>query len=421
MPPNCTVFAKSELFEKLHEQNLLSTIELQTKGSLFALITSTKKNVRRYFAEEKRTKAEEALIQLKDEGSYPYQNAPQGDIDKVERRVFDLCAINISRHLPSFSNGMDVDGRKLLLKMVREALSQNPSSVGKIIREVCRLPDDDAITFSRLLEDIPLKHLVNASRQVVDRLQFLDFFEAMVYLDPFERVVYERTELHKILSSNTWLFGEEYSNGTDDAKLERVLRKHVEILGRNELQPSISQADLDVMLEQIQQGREKTEISLERIPDLMLWKHYLERRPDEYEFLVIEIKRPGVSVGRKEIAQIEDYAKAIITTPLADKQRTTWVFAVISDTLDDHAEDRISQDGLPRYTILKKSAERYEIRAYPWSAIIQSARARHNHLREWLSHNVDLDKALESAQQVYDTYLPKPKLKVVGAKAQKRG
>src|SRR5262249_23508 len=154
-----------------------------------------------------------------------------------ERRVFDLCAVNISRHLPSFSEKMDVDGRKLLLRVVREALSQNPTSVGKIIREVCRLPEDAAKSFARLLDDLPLGNVVHLAKMVADRLHFLTLFEAVVHLDPFDRVIEERTQLQKLLEQNTWLFGEEYAAGTGDENLVAVLEKHIAILGRDHLQP----------------------------------------------------------------------------------------------------------------------------------------------------------------------------------------
>ncbi|NQT16019.1 MAG: hypothetical protein HQ582_24905 [Planctomycetes bacterium] len=165
------------------------------------------------------------------------------------------------------------------------------------------------------------------------------------------------------------------------------------------------------MLKEFNRDREKTPESLDRIPDLMLWRNFRERRPDEYEFLVIEIKRPGVAVGRKEIAQIEDYAKAVSSTPFADSKRTRWVFIVVSDKLDEHARDRASQAGLPPYTILKPADARYEVRAIPWSVIIRSARARHEHLREWLNHSVVLERAMENAREVYDDYLPPVKMK----------
>jgi len=407
-----TVFVRSELFEQLHEDNLLSNIEMSGDHERAAIVQKVRKKIRGYFRKLQQREADEAITRLKEEGSYPYGHEPKTEIDKVERQVFDLCAINVSRHLPNFTEGMDVHGRRLLLRMIQEALTQNPTSVGKIIREVCRLPEKDAQSFAKLLDDVPLSNVVHAARMVTERLNFLTFFEAIVYLNPFDRAIKERSELHRILAMNTWLFGEEYAVGTDDENLRAVLQQHVEILGRDHLQPELRDADLRELLKQFAKDRTKTPESLDRIPDLMLWRCFTERRPDEYEFLVIELKRPGVPVGREEIAQIEDYAKAVATTPFADFDRTNWVFVVVSDELDDRANDRAHQAGLPAFTILKRQEARYEVRAMPWNAIIRSARARHEHLRQWLNHSVAIEKAMEQATAAYEEYLPPTKLKI---------
>jgi hypothetical protein len=306
---------------------------------------------------------------------------------------------------------MDIDGRKLLLRVVREALSQNPTSVGKIIREVCRLPDRDAKAFAKLLDDVPLGNVVQLGTMVSTRIQFLKFFESIVYLDPFEEVIKERTQLHRILASNTWMFGEEYALGTDDENLMAILSKHVSILGRGQLQPDLQLGDIQQLISQFNLDRRKTPESLERVPDLMLWRRFVERRADEYEFLVIEIKRPGVSIGRTEIAQIEDYANAVVATPFADMSRTRWVFVVISDSLDEHALSRANQQGMPPYTIQLPARQNYEIRAMPWSHVIRSATSRHQHLQDWLNCSVTRERVFDLAEEAYAEFLPAPKLK----------
>jgi hypothetical protein len=246
---------------------------------------------------------------------------------------------------------------------------------------------------------------------VADRLHFLTLFEAIVHLDPFDRVVKERTELQKLLEQNTWLFGEEYAAGTGDENLAAVLEKHIEILGREHLQPQLHDQDLRKIITAFNKARSKTPESLSRIPDLMLWQKFVERRPEEYEFLVIEIKRPGVAIGRAQIAQIEDYAKAVVTTPFADTDRTRWVFILVSDDLDEHARDRTHQQGLPAYTIQKPIDGRYEIRVIPWSQLIRAARARHEHLQQWLDLSASRDKVLTLAEETYAEFLPTPKKK----------
>jgi Histidine kinase-, DNA gyrase B-, and HSP90-like ATPase len=406
---NFSVFASSDLFDQLHDQNLLTTVEITADSGRKEIINLVRKKVRRYFRRRLQSESDEALQRLREEGSYPYASDPRSDLDRVERRVFDLCAVNISRHLPSFSEKMDVDGRKLLLRVIREALSQNPTSVGKIIREVCRLPERDAKSLARLLDDVPLRHVVQLGTMVSERLQFLKFFEAIVHLDPFDRVVKERTQLHRILASNTWLFGEEYALGTDDENLASILAKHVGLLGRDHLQPELRDQDIQKLLSAFNRDRRKTPESLARIPDLMLWRRFVERRPDEYEFLVVELKRPGVPIGRKEIAQIEDYAKAVVTTPFADSERTQWVFVVVSDALDEHAMGRAHQQGMPAYTIQKPLDFRYEIRALPWSQLVRAAMARHNHLEKWLNYSVTRERVFELAEETYAEFLPPPK------------
>jgi hypothetical protein len=244
---------------------------------------------------------------------------------------------------------------------------------------------------------------------VGDRLKFLDLFEAIVYLNPFDQVVRERSQLHRVLAPNTWLLGEEYSLGTDDENLKAILEQHIAVLGRDHLHPDVADVDLAALIHAYNTTRTATPESLSRIPDLMLWRRFVERRPDEYEFLVIELKRPGVSIGRKEMEQIEDYASAVVTTPFADSERTKWVFVIVSDTLDTHANQRAHQNGLPPYTISRPLDGRYEIRAIPWSQLIRAAKARHKHLQDWLNLAVTRERVFELAERTYEEFLPLPK------------
>lgn len=415
-----SVFVRSPLFDLWHEQNSLSSAEMAADSGRREIIDRVWTKVRSYFRKRNQLRAHAALATLRDEGSYPYKGEPKTVIDKVERKVFDLCAININRHLPNFSEGMDPNGRRLLLRVVREAISQNPTSVGRIIREVCKLPEKEAHSFARLLEDVPLTNIVHLSSMVAERLRFLKLFEATVYLNPFEQVIKERTQLQKLLCMNTWLFGEEYALGTDDENLKTVLEKHVQILGREHLDPEVRDVDIQKWLTEYNKSKQKTPQSLDRIPDLMLWRRFQERRPDEYEFLVVEIKRPGVPIGRDEIKQIEDYADAVVKTPFPDSKRTRWVFVVVSDELDDYAEDRAHQSGMPAYTILSPTHRRYEIQARPWNQLIRSANARHDHLQKWLDYSVSNDRVFDLANETYAEFLPPEKVSVSGKPTAKK-
>ena len=113
-----------------------------------------------------------------------------------------FCTVKISENLPAFETGMERQGRKLLLEMIKEALASNPSSVGRIIREVLQLPHDDADRFALLLKDVPLSKVIGAAHMVKERLDRLLMLEAMVTLDPFDKVIEERTQLQHLLADN---------------------------------------------------------------------------------------------------------------------------------------------------------------------------------------------------------------------------
>lgn len=406
-----SVFATSPVFDQLHNENLLQTAESSTEKGRSELVKALRTHVRSYFARLRRKAGQKVIEGLKDEGSYPYRRPAKSDIDRIERQVFDLCALNIHRHLPTFRDGMDPSARKLMLRMVQEALAQSPSSVGKIIREVLKLPADDAKKFASLLEDVPLTRVVNASHLIARRLDFLNFFRAITMLEPFDRTIRERTELHRILVDNTWIFGEEYHLGTSDQGLRKVLEKHIAILGRDELDQSADAKLLATLMRQWNESRVGTNLSLDRIPDVMLYKRFTDRRADEYEFLVVEIKRPGVAIGNQEVQQLRSYAKAIVSTPWADQQRSKWVFIIISDGVSEDVEDLMFQAQLPPYTIFRHADGRYELQVIPWSVILQSAQGRHEHLREWLNHSVPLETALERTSTIYREFLPEKKRK----------
>lgn len=409
-----TVFVTCSAFDKLHQQNLLQTVESSTDKERVEMVRGLRAHIRGYFARERRKAAQTVIEDLKDEGSYPYRRAPKNDIDRIERQVFDLCALNISRHLPNFQEGMDPDGRKLLLRLIQEALSQSPSSVGKIIREVIKLPAADADRFSKLLDDVPLTNVVNAAHLIAQRLEFLSSFRAITMLDPFQRTIRERTELHRILASNTWLFGEEYHLGTSDQGFRAVLEKHISVLGRDQLAPEVDPTSLREAMNEWNQSRKGSSTSLDRVPDLMIYRRFTERRLDEYEFLVVEIKRPGIAIGDKEYRQLRDYARAVVQTPWADQEKSKWVFVIVSDSLDDDIDELAHQANLPPYTVYVHASGKYELRAMPWSVIIQNAEGRHERLREWLNHSVPIDVALARASSIYREYLPEGKAEIRG-------
>src|SRR6185437_9555819 len=81
-----------------------------------------------------------------------------------------------------------------------------------------------------LLQETTLSAIITAAKTVADRLKFITALESIVFDPETKNRLKERSQLHKILAENTWIFGEQYNLWASDKDLTRVLEKHRAIL-----------------------------------------------------------------------------------------------------------------------------------------------------------------------------------------------
>ena len=76
---------------------------------------------------------------------------------------------------------------------------------------------------------------------------------------------------------------------------------------------------------------------LTRIPDICLFQQICPSY-ENFEHLVIELKRPTLTLTLKELDQIRDYALTVADNPMFDKTRTKWHFILLGQDLDQRVE-----------------------------------------------------------------------------------
>jgi hypothetical protein len=191
------------------------------------------------------------------------------------------------------------------------------------------------------------------------------------------------------VAENTWIFGEEFSLSVDDKSLTEVLKKHLASLGVS-----------GVVDEPVKRIDGKT-----GIVDLMLTRSVPCHRENELEHLIIELKRPTVDIGPKELAQVESYAFAVAEDERFNGLETRWVFWVISNSMDDHAKRRARQANMPPGLIHQSDDKRITIWAKTWSEVLQTNRYRLKLFQQKLEFNADRDVSLEFLRETYANVL----------------
>ncbi len=379
VPLSYSVFLASPLIDSAVQQNTLATAELAGLGDLKAAAIDQSRLTLEKIAKKTVRKT---IEELKARQVYPYEGEPRSPVEKLERQVFDVCTTTILRSLPAIET-VNRDSQRLTFHLLKQAVESSPSTLGEILQQVLKLPTGEVKQLSELLRQVTLSSLIRLGTLVTDRLRCISGLEALV-LDPeWAKSVKERRHLHKIMEQETWLFGEQFSLGTSDERLDKVLQYHLHLLGHGEDTLSAPD-DPDEFV---------------RIPDLVLGRQFITGSGDRYEHLVVELKRPTVKLGNTEMQQIIEYASTIASAGQFDKSKTRWFFHCISTHVHERLTPSLEQRDRPRGLV--HASTNLEVWISTWAEILQAAKGRMEYLKGKLDFQSSSDAGLAYLRSTY--------------------
>jgi hypothetical protein len=374
-------YLKSSFFSAMHDQDTIELAEMSPVAVGF--LDYAQKAIKDYFAERGAEEARTLVEEWKTENVYPYEGEPLSMVEKAERQVFDIVAVNVAKHVPAFDE-VPAAGKALHLRLLRHAIEKSPDELQLILEEVLKLPKRSQKELAQLLRDTTLSSIIGAAKIVADRLKFLQGLEAILFDKEKKARLKERSQLHRIMADNPWLFGEEFALSVDDQSLTEVLRKHKALLAE------------DVIISEPVKHVSKTR----GIVDLVLSRAIRRHRAQDLTHLVVELKAPSVKVGSSEILQIEEYAMSVRKDERFRSLNVSWQFWVISDDYNDYAADRILDA-----TGLIGAKDNQRIFVKTWSQVLEDNRGRLQFFQEKLEFQADKGTSLAHLKEHYEAFL----------------
>lgn len=382
-----TAYLKSTLVATLNSEGTLGLGELNTQ--LRDVSDEAVKSIKGYFAQRTIELGQSQIRKWKDEAVYPFSHEASSPVEVAERQIFDIVAVKLSENLPSL-DAADKKSKSFQLRMLRHAVENSPDDLQLVITEVLNLPKGKLEELSELLQDVSLSSMISASKLVSDRLKFLSGLEFLLFDPEAKKSLKERSQLHRIVAENSWLFGQEFSVSVDDQSLTEVLRMHAQKKGLS--------IPIDEPVTKVDGSR--------GIVDLMLSRAIPCNRDDEVEHLVVELKAPKVKIGMIECNQIEEYAFAVIEDERFSSLTATWNFWILSNEVDAVAKKKSNQDGRARGILAQNSENgvRVTIWVKEWSQIIKENKHRLEFIRDKLNYSVDRKQGIQHLRQVYSEF-----------------
>ena len=383
-PFQFSAYVKSTYISKLQKEG---TLELAEMNPLIVEVADkAQETIKKYFRNRAAQEAWTVVKEWKELDVYPYEGEATTRIEEAERQVFDIVAVNVAQCLTDFST-TPVKNKALHLRLLRQAIGKSPEELQLILEEVLKLPKRKQEELAELLRDVSLSAIISAAKMVADRLRFLTGLEAILFDTDSKKRLKERSQLHRIIAQNCWLFGEEYNLSVDDRSLTEVLRKHRKLIGDD--------TAIDEPVKHVSKER--------GIVDLMMSRAIQRHKANDLTHLVVELKAPKVKIDRNEITQVEQYAISVMKDERFKSVKTTWTFWVISDDYGDYAVYRINQRNENNGKIYE--ADNVTIWVKTWGQVLNENRARMQFFQEKLEYEADRGASLKHLQENYERFL----------------
>jgi len=384
---NFTVYVKSDHIRELDKEGSLTLADMH--GDIQAILKPVKGKVKEHFRMRLLQDRSEIIERWKAMDIYPYEDKNEiGPSEKIERQVFDILAVNVEEHLPSF-DGSDKSSKKFTFLLLAQAIRENPESVRLIMEEVLGLKKEEQEDLAALLKKTSLSRIITSARVVTNRLNFIEALNDLLFNQESKKKLLERDQLHKALETEAWIFKEDFYLAGTEKRLEDVLGIYMTKLG--------TRADdiVSVLREGDKQGR----------VDLML-SRAVQPSSGKYEYLVVELKRPKQPITSDVLQQVESYAIAVAKDNRFHANNTKWTFLVISNDMDDHAKRKARIRDKPEGMVFDDQELNVTVWAKTWAEVLDDARARLTFYSKQLDYQADSDTELEYLKKAHSKYIP---------------
>jgi hypothetical protein len=303
------------------------------------------------------------LEQLKADEFYPYKKKKSSS--ETRTAVFNQLAYHIEaeHHLLTAKDKV----RRLVYNLMNRALSSRDYE--ELLTDTLSLDDQTIARFRSLREKADLEDVIVFTDEVAAKTQFLDFLQTLVYGAP-ARHLRERSQLHKIVQSRLWLFGENYAD-TPVLFSDKGLKNNLAALREKFFAYEPTEADGNMA--------DLPDEALRGITDLFFFNEKIlddTRR----EVMVVELKAPKVKIHKKEIGQAEDYALAIKKQGVFP-EHLSYKIILVSTQLSDYAQSRQKGGDAPnRWLVYDVKEKPVEVWAIRWSDLIEINRRKLSYL-----------------------------------------
>lgn len=207
---------------------------------------------------------------------------------------------------PQVFNTLNAKPAKILIRLLDKILVSNENdTLFDVLEGVLDLNSENMERLASQLKATTLENIISTIESLQRRQQ--DIHQLREIMDNRYSEVLETPDLQKIIENNTWMFGPQYTTlGAEEdtfTSIAKSLRSEIKDID------SISDSDIDKGLAVEGVNRQVDLFLARKVPTI-------DARGNQiYKCVIVEIKRPGISLNKKHLQQVDDYCEIISKHP----------------------------------------------------------------------------------------------------------
>lgn len=284
---------------------------------------------------------------------------------------------------PQIFSRLSTKPAKILIRLLDKILVSNENdTLFDVLDGVLDLTPDNVERLANQLKATTLENIISTIEALQRRRQAIHQLREV--MDNRYSEVLETPDLQKIIENNTWLFGPQYTIiGAEEDTFTSTARS---------LRDKIK--DIDVISdEDIAVGLDIEGIN--RQVDLFLARKqpsFDAKGKPIFKCIIIEIKRPGVSLNKKHLQQVDDYCDIIEKHPAFGSSKMKFDVILIGRKISkDDAQIRRRMDSLKDKAEFGLITNNDKIRCYvkDWYTIFDEFELSNNYLLQTLNSKLE--------------------------------
>ena len=326
---------------------------------------------------------DDEICRFEKDGYFPSYQGLSQDYAKLRKENTKNLVKGIYLADPQVFNRLSAKPAKILIRLLDKVLVSNENdTIFDVLEGVLDLNAESVTTLAKQLKETTFENIISTIESLHRRKQAVHMLKEV--MDHRFSEVLETPDLQKIIENNTWLFGPQYTilgaeehSFTTIAKNLRDKVQDVNILSDSDIDDG---ANLDGANRQV---------------DLFLARKiptFDASNKQVFKCVIIEIKRPSVSLNKKHLQQVDDYCEIISKHPAFASEKMKFEVILIGRKISkDDFQIRQRMNNLKDKSEFGLVTYDEKIKCYvkDWYTIFDEFELSNNYLLETLNTKLD--------------------------------